>query len=137
MSWVCLGMRKTSWPRCAWCMEKMDGRDRCLTLKNVWAVGMPTALYINLLSRLFDSGRDTPMHILMAMNDDLEYHKQFMTLKEKGDLEGQGLNYHLDIMQSLVILTALRSGTRKARKLAYAGASSNTERVSTVQTWPC
>jgi len=45
------------------------------------------------------------MDALLAENHD--FHAEFMKLKEKGDLEEQGLEYHLDIMLSFVILTAL------------------------------
>ena len=45
------------------------------------------------------------MDALLAENHD--FHAEFMKLKEKGDLEEQGLEYQLDIMLSFVILTAL------------------------------
>ena len=82
-----------------------DGPDRRLTLNDVWEVHMPTAWYIDKLLHCFSTGNQTPIDLLIAKGD--EFHKQFMTLKETGNLEGQGLQYVLDIMQSYVILTAL------------------------------
>ena len=56
----------------------------------------------------------TPIHLLKAKND--EYHQRFMTLREKGVLEGEGLTYNLDIAQSFVILTALPQEWNKETK---------------------
>ena len=81
--------------------------DRRLTLNDVlvWEVHMPTAWYIDNLLHCFSTGNQMPIDLLIAKGD--EFHKQFMTLKERGNLEGQGLQHVLDIMQSYVVLTAL------------------------------
>ena len=44
-------------------------------------------LHIDQLTGLFDTGKNTPIHLLKAKND--EYHQRFMTLREKGVLEGK------------------------------------------------
>jgi len=90
------------------------GPERRLTLQDVWEVHMPTQWYIDQLTRLFDTGKNTPIHLLKAKND--EYHQRFMTLREKGVLEGEGLTYNLDIAQSFVILTALPQEWNKETK---------------------
>ena len=66
---------------------------------------MLTQWYINNLVEMMekDEAPDT-MEALLAENDD--FHAEFIKLKEKGDLEEQGLEYQLDIMLSFVILTA-------------------------------
>ena len=103
-----LGMSKTSLPTCVWLMakrapivaspSKMFGRWTC----RVSGTG------------LFDTGKDTPFHLLKAKND--ENHQKLMTLREKGILEGQGLTYNLDIMQSFVIVTPLPQEWNKETK---------------------
>jgi len=60
-----------------------------------------------------DGAPDT-MEALLAENDD--FHAGFMKLKEKGDLEEQGLEYQLDIMRSFVIVTALPKEWNKETK---------------------
>ena len=59
---------------------------------------MRTQWYINQLTGLFNSGKNTPIHLLKAKND--EYHQRFMTLREKGILEGEGLTYNLESIYS-------------------------------------
>ena len=66
------------------------------------------------LTGLFNTGKDTPVHILKAKND--QCHQKFMTLKEKAILEDKHLEYNLDIMQSFVILTALPQEWNKETK---------------------
>ena len=45
------------------------GPERRLTLQDVWEVHMPTQWYIDQLTRLFDTGKNTPIHLLKAKND--------------------------------------------------------------------
>ena len=75
---------------------------------------MPTAWYINNLLHCFCTGNQTPIDLLFAKG--VEFPKEFMTLKETGNLEGQGLQYVLDIMQSCVILTVLPQEWSKESK---------------------
>ena len=66
---------------------------------------MPTAWFVDNLVHYFSTGNQTSLDLLIAKGD--EFHKEFKILKETGNLEGKGLQYVLDIMQSYVVLTAL------------------------------
>ena len=52
------------------------GPYRGLTLQDVWEVHMQTQWYIDQLTGLFDTGKNAPIQILKAKND--EYHQRFM-----------------------------------------------------------